>query len=755
MLALGKKHGYGSFEVRVVAARRELYLEGDPLLAHAMVRYRIGKLVARFYAGEHAAALAAAAKIQQMPELKLPGIEYAEYHFYAALSHAASVASSSVDDRSRHFSAIVAHQRQLIFWAENCPGNFANRVALVGAEIARIDGRVLDAERLYEEAIQSARQNGFTQHEGLAHELAARFYAARGLETISNAYLQNARACYVRWSADGKVRQLDLKYPNPVPQHMVRTGSDRTVGTPVEQLDLRTELKHTGATRCLLILPRGEEMWIEAEATAAAETLEVRRPRARVAPSALPESVLHYVIRTRDSVLLDDAMAQEPFSQDAYVRRNKSRSMLCLPLIKQTQLIGVLYLENDLASHVFRPARIALLRLLASHAATSVENARLYSELRDAGAFLAQAQRLSSTGSFSWRVSTGEITWSAQLYRIFEFDQGVPVTLELIGSRVHPEDLAQFADMIARAQANADHFEYEHRLLMPDHSIKYLHLVAHASRDQDGQLEYIGASQDVTRRRLSEEALGKARSELAHVARVTSIGALTASMAHEVTQPLAGIVSNADSCLLWLEKEEPNLDKARRAVERIVRDGHRAAQVIQSIRAQARKSASQTIILDIRHLIGDTLELVQSELQRHAVSLETRFPANPGFIMGDPTQLQQVIVNLFMNAIEAIDASTRAPRIIRVITESDQKGGVLTSVEDSGTGIDAEVLGRIFDPMFTTKPQGMGLGLSICRSIVEAHGGRLWASPNPTGGSIFRFSIPEAKHAEVPPDTIA
>jgi signal transduction histidine kinase len=720
-----------------------------------MVRYWIGKLVARFYAGEHAAALVAAAKAQQMPELKLPGTEYAEYHFYAALSHAASFASSSVDERSRHFSAIVAHHRQLIFWAEDCPGSFANWVALVGAEIARIDGRVLDAERLYEEAIQSARQNGFTQHEGLAQELAARFYAARGLETISNAYLQNARACYVRWGADGKVRQLDLEYPDLVPQQLVRPGSGRTIGTPVEQLDLRTELKHTGATRCLLILPRGEEMWIEAEATVAADTLEVRRPKARVAPSALPESVLHYAIRTRDSVLLDDAMAQEPFSEDTYVRRNKSRSLLCLPLIKQTQLIGVLYLENGLTSHAFGPARIALLRLLASQAVTSLENARLYSELRDASAFLAQAQRLSSTGSFSWRVSTGEITWSAQLYRIFEFDQGVPVTLELIGSRVHPEDLAQFADMIARAQANADHFEYEHRLLMPDHSIKYLHLVAHASRDQDGQLEYIGASQDVTRRRLSEEALRKARSELAHVARVTSIGALTASMAHEVTQPLAGIVSNADSCLLWLAKEEPNLDKARRAAERIVRDGHRAAQVIQSIRAQARKSATQTIILDMRHLIGDTLELVQSELQRHAVSLQTRFPANPRFIMGDPTQLQQVIVNLIMNAIEAIDASARTPRVIRVITQSDQKGDVLTSVEDSGSGIDEEVLGRIFDPMFTTKPHGMGLGLSICRSIVEGHGGRLWASPNPTGGSIFRFSIPEAKHAEVPPDTIA
>ena len=206
-------------------------------------------------------------------------------------------------------------------------------------------------------------------------------------------------------------------------------------------------------------------------------------------------------------------------------------------------------------------------------------------ELRRSEAFLAEAQRLSSTGSFSWQVATDEIMWSEQVYRIFEFDQAVPVTLELIGSRVHPEDMPLMNDMIDRARGDGSDFEYEHRLQMPDGSVKYLHLVAHATRDQDGQLEYIGAVQDVTQRRLSEEALGEVRSELAHVARVTSLGALTASIAHEVNQPLSGIITNASTCLRMLAADPPNVEGARETARRTIRDGNRASDVITRLRA--------------------------------------------------------------------------------------------------------------------------------------------------------------------------
>jgi C4-dicarboxylate-specific signal transduction histidine kinase len=313
-------------------------------------------------------------------------------------------------------------------------------------------------------------------------------------------------------------------------------------------------------------------------------------------------------------------------------------------------------------------------------------------------------------------------------------------------ARVHPEDVPLLKEKMELARHGGSD-EHEIRLRMPGGSVKYLRTITHVIRDLDDRLQCVGAVQDVTQHRLAEEALSKARSELARASNMTSIGALMASIAHEITQPLSAIVSNADSCLIWLAKDQPNLDQARGAAERIVKDGHRAAEVIQSIRAQARGSASEMVPVDLSRLIADTLELMQAELQRHEVLLETRLVDGLALIKGDHTQLQQVILNLVTNAIEAISTSRRSERIIRVSTDSNENGEILTIVEDSGSGIDLQVLDCIFDPMFTTKPEGMGLGLSICRSIVEGHGGRLWVSPNPDGGSMFQFSIPDATTA--------
>jgi len=242
-------------------------------------------------------------------------------------------------------------------------------------------------------------------------------------------------------------------------------------------------------------------------------------------------------------------------------------------------------------------------------------------ELRRSEAFLAEAQRLSVTGSFSWRVETDEITWSEELYRIFEFDRDVPVTLELIGSRVHPEDIPMLNDMIDRARGIGSDFEYEHRLQMSDHSIKYLHLVGHGTRDRDGRLVYIGAAQDVTQHRRSEETLGKVRSELAHVARVTSLGALTASIAHEVSQPLSGIITNASTCLRMLAANPPNVDGARETARRTIRDGNRASDVITRLRALFSKKHVTNEPVDLNEATREVITLLRSELQRSRVIL--------------------------------------------------------------------------------------------------------------------------------------
>ena len=363
-------------------------------------------------------------------------------------------------------------------------------------------------------------------------------------------------------------------------------------------------------------------------------------------------------------------------------------------------------------------------------------------ELRRSEAFLAEAQRLSSTGSFSWRVATDEITWSEQVYRIFEIDQAVPVTLELIGSRVHPDDVPLLYEMLGRARGDGSDFEYEHRLLMPDRSVKYLHVVAHGTRDQDGQLEYIGAVQDVTERRLSEEALGRVRSELARVARVTSLGALTASIAHEVNQPLSGIITNAGTCLRMLAADPPNVDGARETARRTIRDGNRASAVITRLRALFGKNDATTESVDLNEAAREVIALSSSELQRSRVILRTELAPGLPPVTGDRVQLQQVILNLLLNASDAMSGVDDRPRQLTIITERDERDSVRLAVQDAGVGFDPQAADRLFEAFYTTKSGGMGIGLSVSRSIIESHQGRLWAVRNEGPGATFSFSIP-------------
>ena len=363
--------------------------------------------------------------------------------------------------------------------------------------------------------------------------------------------------------------------------------------------------------------------------------------------------------------------------------------------------------------------------------------------LRRSEAFLAEGQHLGRIGSFSWRVATDEIIWSEQLYRIFEFDQSIPVTLELIVTRVHPEDLPLLSDMIQRVRDAGDNFEYEHRLLMPDRSIKYLHLIAHGTRDKDGQLEYIGAAQDVTQRRLSEEALGKARSELAHVSRVTSLGVLSASIAHEINQPLAAIITNGETSLRWLARAEPDVEKARELTRRVVADARRAAEIIDRIRAMATRRAPEQTPLSLDDIVRESMTFLRHELQSRGISVALDFAPNLPRVVGDRTQLQQVVVNLTVNAVQAMGQSEDARPGILIRTMPGDTEMAYCHVEDSGPGIDPTHLPHLFDSFFTTKDSGMGMGLPISRSIIEAHGGHIRAdNDSALGGARFSFALP-------------
>ena len=382
---------------------------------------------ARVFAGDYASAAEAAFKGQRLYWTSAAMFETAEFRLYAGLAHAGAWSIASPEDRPKHFEALSEHYKQLEVWAVHSPETFENRAALVAAEIARIEGRILDAQDLYQKAIRSAHLYGFVHTEAFANELAGLFYAARGYEKIATTFLREAHYCYLRWGADGKVRQLEQLYPQIKPERAI-SDATATIRASVEQLDLatvikvseavsgeivldrlidtimRTALEHAGAERGLLILARGDDYRIEAEATTSSNQVTVVLRRASVTAADLPSSVLHYVLRTKEGMVLHDASGQNPFAADEYVRGHDARSVLCLPLLKQTRLLGLLYLENSLTPHAFTPARMAVLKLIASAAAISIENTRLYSDLEDREAKIRRLVDANILGIATWNV---------------------------------------------------------------------------------------------------------------------------------------------------------------------------------------------------------------------------------------------------------------------------------------------------------------------------------------------------------------
>ncbi len=444
------------------------------------------------------------------------------------------------------------------------------------------------------------------------------------------------------------------------------------------------------------------------------------------------------IAQERKPHFTNDAQNDSRVSDKDWARRKKMTSFAGYPLVLEDRLVGVMgmFSQKPLTENTLEALSFA-----AGIIAQVIERRRAEEALRRSEAFLAEGQRLGQIGSYSWRVATDEIKWSNELYRIYELEVGAPVTLELIRTRVHPQDRSLYEKMVEKARRGGKDFEWEFRLLMPDYSIKYMHAVAHATRDQDGQLEYIAVIQDVTERRQSEEALDKSRSELAQMSRLTTMGELAASITHEVNQPLTAVINNGSACLRLLANRGLEPEVLRSALEGIIADGTRASAVLARIRAFIKKELAEKNPSDINEVIHEVLALAGHALYENQVLVHRQLTADLPLVLADRVQLQQVLLNLIMNGIEALTAVTDRPRLLWVQSRIDESGDVLVAICDSGPGFGLE-MDRVFTPFFTTKATGMGMGLSISRSLVESHGGRLWAKPNSPNGAVFSFTLP-------------
>jgi len=361
--------------------------------------------------------------------------------------------------------------------------------------------------------------------------------------------------------------------------------------------------------------------------------------------------------------------------------------------------------------------------------------------LRRSEAYLADAQRLSQTGSFGWNIATGEIFWSKETYRIFDVDESIKPTIGLLVERVHPDDRKLVQQQLDRAVRGGQNYDYEYRLTMPSGHIKHIHVRAHRQVFETGEEELVGALMDITATRKAQEALQMAQTALAHVTRVSMLGEMSASIAHEVNQPLGAIVTNAESSLRWLSRQPPETEEAVASLRQIVKDAHRASDVIRRIREFSKKADPEMSRLDINEVVEEVVTLLRHEALRHGVTTELELEWGPLPVRGDRIQLQQVIINLALNGMQAMATVRDRERVLIMRTQRQQSDRVLVAIEDVGVGIKPENADRLFSAFYTTKPDGLGMGLSICRSIIETHGGRVWGSPNAGPGMTFQFTI--------------
>ena len=706
-------------------------------------------------------------------------IHLLDYHFYSALNLAKVCRGEA--EAADAIARIEPHLAKLQAWACLNPANFQDKLLLVEAEVARLNGTPLVAMALYEQAATVASEGGFNHSNALAHELASACCEANGLFSAARHHRRRAIDGYTRWGALAKVMQLEQS-DRPAQLSVEQPATSRPsieIAGAQQRFDLVAALKssqalseeivldklirtlvtlaimHAGAQSGMLILLKGNVPVIEASGHDARDGVQVALGGDKLSREDLPASVFYTALRTRKPVVVEDAQRDPRFSFDVAFSNRSVRSVCCLPLVKQGNAVGALYLENNLTAGVFTESRTSVLELLASQAAISLETARLYAELleenkrrqetemalRMSEEALSLGQRISRSGSYIWNTLTGERYWSKELYNVFELpmESGSPDTQTIL-DRIHPEDVALYQETVERAARARTSFRQKFRVVAPDGALKHLEVLG----DPSGASSFVGVVTDVTDRHTTELALQNAKLELAKASRATTMGELAASIAHEINQPLASIMSNASAGVRWLNRPVPDIPEALNGMRDIVKDGKRAGDIIRALQSLAKEAKPSPVPTYVDNVVREVFELASAEVDQRRLVVRVDLAANRP-VNADRVQLQQVLFNLVMNAADAMGHLDARQRVLTVTSHVDEGGSVVVSVKDNGSGIAEDIAPRIFDAFFTTKTTGMGMGLAICRSIIEAHGGTLTAAPADSGGTVFVFTLPVAK----------
>ena len=562
---------------------------------------------------------------------------------------------------------------------------------------------------------------------------------------------------------------IDQRRPHLKTEEEAAAASTDTIGiaAPMEHLDLatvinvsqtvsgemvleklldtlmRTAVRYAGAERALLILLQNAEQRIAAEATTATNTVMIRLRDEPVTGSLLPETVLRHVLQSRESVILDDAAILNPFSADPYIVERRARSMFCLPLMNQAKLIGVLYLENKVAPRVFAPARTGVLKLLASQAAISLENTRLYRDLADREGKIRRLVDANVLGICIWHLEGAIVEANDTFLHMLQYSREDIVSGRLRWTDLTPAEWREQDECaVAELRSTGTFQPFEKEYFRKDGS--RIPVLIGGALFEESSDEGVAFVLDLTERKRAEEALHKLGSDFAHMNRISIMGELAASLSHEITQPIASARNNARAAQNFLDMQPPDLGEIREAVACVVGDVDRAGDIIDRIREQIKKAPPRKQRCDLNGAINEVIGLTRSMIVRNGVSVQTQLADALLPVQGDRVQLQQVVLNLILNAVEAMGSVEAGARELLIRTEHDD-AGVLVVVRDSGPGIDPTHLKRVFEPFYTTKSGGTGMGLSICRSIIDAHGGRLWAEANRPRGTVFQFTFPNAE----------